>query len=418
MQFARRILSGMLIAAAVAACRSPSAPGDSDTPEPITALPRALSASEQGLIGASNTFGFNLFGAINKTYAGRNLFISPLSASMALGMTMNGANGTTLDEMRSTLGYGTSSLADIDAAYRSLIDLLRGLDKRVDFKLANSIWYRAGFPFEASFLQTTRDYFDATVTGLDFAAPSAPATINAWVQTATNGKIPTIVDGPIRDDLVMFLINAIYFKGSWTAQFDKAKTRADQFTTGGGTKVPVTMMERSAPARYGETGGAQVVDLPYGGGAFSMTIVLPPQGRSVDDFVATLDAARWTELTGPLRDATKLHLFMPKFRLEWKEELSAQLKALGMRAAFADADFTGMSRSAGRSLVISEVKQKTFVDIYEEGTEAAAVTSVSIGVTAAPINPVVRVDRPFIFAIRERLSGTVLFLGKIAQPPQ
>jgi len=400
----------------VAACHDPNAP--SVAAPRITALPRALTNGEQAVIGASNAFGFGLLRELDRTRADSNIFMSPLSASMALGMTMNGAAGQTFDEMRAALAFGTRPAAEINASYRSLIDMLRALDPTVDFRIANSIWYRAGFPFEQTFLDESRQFFDARVSGLDFASSNAVPSINDWVRQSTNGKIDKIVDGPIPNDVVMYLINAIYFNGSWTTRFDRNQTRTEPFHTIGGTTAPIAMMRRTDTIRVAETADAQVVDLPYGGGAYTMTILLPKEGKSLRDVVATLTADAWqAAVTGAT--ARSVELQMPKFTLRWEALLNDPLQALGMRQAFQGdvADFTRMSRDAGNRLYISKVKQKAFVDVHEEGTEAAAVTSVEIRVTCACGPQVIRIDRPFVFAIRERLSGTVLFLGKIVRPP-
>jgi serpin B len=318
--------------------------------------------------------------------------------------------------MRSTLGFGAQPSAEINVSYRSLIDMLRALDQTVDVRIANAMWYRTGFPFEATFLDESKQFFDAKVSPLDFAAASSVPTINDWVKTSTNGKIEKIVDGPIDPDVVMYLINAIYFNGSWTARFDRSLTRQDNFTTIDGTTAPIAMMRRTDTVRVAETGDAQVVDLSYGGGAFAMTIIMPKPGKSVSALVSALSAESWQAAVSNTT-ARSVELQMPKFTLRWEALLNDPLEALGMRLAFQGdaADFTRMSREAGDRLYISKVKQKSFVDVHEEGTEAAAVTSVEVSVTSAP--PAIRIDRPFVFAIRERLSGTILFLGKIVRPP-
>jgi len=408
---------GLLALIAVAtACHDPTSPGERI--DRITALPRALSAGEQAVIDASNTFGFGLLRELDRTRADSNIFVSPLSGSMALGMTMNGAAGRTYDEMRTALAFGTRPREEINASYRSLIDMLRDLDRTVDFRIANSIWYRDGFPFERSFLDESRQYFDAKVAALDFDAPSAAPTINDWVKQSTSGKIDQIVDAPIDRDVVMYLINAIYFNGAWTTRFDKSQTRPDQFTTIAGTSVPVAMMRLTDTVRVAETADLQVVDLPYGGGAYAMTILLPRPGKSVTELVAGLTAESWQSTIATAR-SEEIELQLPKFRLRWEASLNDPLQALGMQLAFSGglADFTRMSAPAGDRLYISKVKQKTYVDVHEEGTEAAAVTSVEIRVVCACGPQLVRIDRPFVFAIRERLSGTILFLGKIVRPP-
>jgi serpin B len=410
-----RLRGLVAILAVTAACSDPNAPPGSTSR--ITALPRALSAGEQAVIGASNTFGFSLLRELDRTRADSNIFMSPLSASMALGMTMNGAANQTFDEMRSALGFGTRPAAEINASYRSLIDMLRGLDKTVDFRIANSIWYRAGFPFETAFLDESRQFFDARVAGLDFSSPTAVPTINAWVKESTNGKIEKIIDGQISSDAVMYLINAIYFNGTWTTRFDKNQTRQESFTTVAGAPAPIAMMRLTDTVRVGETADAQVVDLPYGGGAFAMTILLPKPGTSFASFVSSLSAESWAASVAGLT-ARQIELQMPKFTMRWEAVLNDPLKALGMRQAFVPngADFTRLS-PAGKQLYINVVKQRSFVDVHEEGTEAAAVTSVEIRVTSIGGPQVIRIDRPFVFAIRERLSGTLVFLGKIVRPP-
>lgn len=411
-------LKGLLALVVLAvACSDPNAPSGGSVPR-ITSLPRALSSGEQAVIGASNAFGFGLLRELDRTRADSNIFMSPLSASMALGMTMNGAAGQTFDEMRSSLAFGAQPASEINASYRSLIDMLRALDKTVDFRIASSIWYRNGFPFEQSFLDESRQYFDAKVAGLDFSAPGTPTTINEWVKQSTSGKIDKIVDDPIASDVVMYLINAIYFNGAWTTKFDKAQTRTEQFNTVSGTTAPIAMMRRTDTIRVAETADGQVVDLPYGGGAYSMTILLPKQGKAIRDVVASLTAESWqTAVAGAT--ARQIELQMPKFTMRWEALLNNQLQALGMRHAFQGdvADFTRMSHAMGKQLYISNVKQKSFVDVHEEGTEAAAVTSVEIRVVCACGPTVIRIDRPFVFAIRERHSGTILFLGKIVRPP-
>jgi serpin B len=403
----------LTLAAAMTLAACGDSAGPDGTPPAITSLPRPLSAAERSVIDASNTFAFGLLREVNETRARANVFISPLSASMALGMTLNGTAGETFDEMRRGLGFGTQNLDEINASYQSLIALLRGLDRRVEFSLANAIWYRDTFGPQVaqSFLTTTRTFFDARVAGLDFTAPSAVGTINDWVKQSTNGKISEIVK-EIPANVVMYLMNAIYFKGAWREQFDPAKTRPAPFRLGSGEVVDVPTMSRSLEVRVGSFAGAQIAELPYGGGAYVMTIVLPGEGQSVDALVAQLSSGTWSNATANLHE-TEAPVSLPKFRLEWEAKLNDELQRLGIVKAFGDADFTRLSPSAGRSLWISEVKQKTFVDVNEEGTTAAAVTSVAIADSApTPFT----VDRPFLFAIRERISGTILFLGKIADP--
>jgi serine protease inhibitor len=409
----RRLLPAVF--ALAAACSGTTEPDGGKPSVPLDVLPRALTAGEQRVVGAANDFSFALFRRLSAEQRDSNVFTSPLSASMALGMAMNGAVGTTYDEMRTTLGFGTATEAEIGESYKSLIALLRGLDPGVDFRIANSIWYRSGFPVNQPFLDAGRNWFDAKVSAIDFASPNAVPTINDWVNTATVGKIPTIIE-TIRSDQVMFLINAIYFKGSWRTKFDAARTIDAPFHAIGGDQ-PAKLMHREGKMRLLRATDFLAVDLPYGNGAYSMTVVLPAEGRTIDAVAASLQSAAWADWMTRFGDA-EVDLYLPRFKLAWERGLIADLESLGMRQAFVPggADFTRLS-PAGRDLYISVVKQKTYVDVNEEGTEAAAVTNVGISLTSMPVVTTFRADRPFIVVLRERLSGTVLFMGKIVRMP-
>jgi serine protease inhibitor len=406
------LFAGLVVVSS--ACSDPSGPGPA--PARIAALPRPLSSTEQATITASNTFGFNLLREVNPAFAGSNVFLSPLSASMALGMAMNGAVGPTFEEMRTALAFGTATYDEVNQSYQSLIALLRGLDARVDFRIANAIFYRSTFgaAIEPSFLTDARQYFDADVQGLDFASPQAVGAVNDWAKSKTAGKIPKVIDS-IGDTMVMLLLNAIYFKGDWRQGFDTGDTHDLPFTTVQGNTVTVPTMHRKGGFRLGAMTDAQVIELPYGGDAFAMTILLPRAGVSVNTFAEGLTPASWSAATSSLTESD-LDIYLPKYRLVWEDTLNGALQRLGMRLAFIGdvADFSRLSRSAGPHLYISFVKQNAFVDVNEVGTEAAAVTTVGVGVTSLP--PQVRIDRPFVFALRERLSGTILFMGKVVDP--
>ncbi len=249
---------------------------------PITELPRELTVAETKLVEADNRFAFTLFRAINDhENPDRNVFISPLSVAMALGMTYNGAAGTTREAMARTLELEGMTIEEVNQAYRDLIDLLRTLDPRVDLLLANSIWHRPQFTPLPTFFEVNRQYFDAEVQALDFARPDAATVINQWVEDATRGKIPTIVPDPIPGQIVAYLINAIYLKGDWAQQFDKDGTRDEPFWLADGGTVDVPMMSREeGHAVRLVVGDVTVLDLPYGGGAYSMTVLLPRSRRA------------------------------------------------------------------------------------------------------------------------------------------
>lgn len=403
--------------AAVSACSSgPTAPGG--PPPEITRLPRALTVAEGAIVSAGNRFAFDLLRQVQGAAPDSSLFLSPLSASMALGMALAGSDGETFAQMREMLGFPGLGREEIGAAYKGLISLLRGLDPGVQFEIGNSVWIREEFPVQRSFLDFVADRFDARAQTLDFASPAAAGVINQWVSQRTRGRIPSIVEPPIDPLTVMFLINAIHFKGDWRERFDRGRTRAEPFHGIAGS-APVPLMQRTGKLRYTETDDLQVVEVPYGGDAFAMTVLLPRGGMDLKRVVAELDEPRFQALVATLT-VREVELFLPRFRMEYHRTLNDDLKTLGMTHAFDPerADFTRIHPAARElGLHVTSVIQKTFVQVDEEGTEAAAATSVEVGIVSMPVRPVVRVDRPFLFVLRERLSGTVLFVGTVLHPP-
>jgi len=414
MIFRRRSLAPALaLATAIGACSDSTQPNPTAPRPALTQLPRALTTSERTIVTAANAYSFALWRTINDSLPADNVFVSPLSASFALGMTLNGANGTTYDEMRSALQFGNIDIAAIDSGYRSLIALLTSLDPSTTMQIANAIFYSQSFPFNSTFPQTVATFFDAEVKPRDFHdLQGTLAAVNDWASSKTNGRIPKVLDS-VDPSAVMYLLNAIYFKGSWRERFDPSETRDAPFHAVGGDQ-PAKLMHRQGKTLYAETSDFQAVDLPYGDSAFTMSVVLPKDGRTVESVAATLTPAAWQSL-GSSFAQREVDLSLPKVTLSWKRDLRGNMKALGMRTAFADgADFTRMS-PLGNQLFMSLLQQNTFVSIDETGTEAAAVTVGGISVTSAPVVITVRVDRPFIFVIRERLSGTILFMGKIVR---
>lgn len=405
--------------ALMASCHDATGPSSSGLPATLTQLPRPLTVAESSVRDAANAFSFALWGKINAAQPDTNVFISPLSASFALGMTMNGAANVTYDQMHSALQFGSMPLSDVNAGYKSLIALLQSLDPSVKMQIANSIWYRNGFPVLPSFVDTTKADFGAAVTGLNFDDVSGSlAKINGWVSTATNGKIPSVLDD-IDPAAMMFLINAIYFKGSWRSRFDPAMTTSATFTSGAGRAQPMQLMHQVSDLEYAETPTYQAVDLSYGDSAFTMTVLLPKAGTSIQSLAASLTPATWPTIVSGFRSVVQVDLSLPKLLLKYDRLMNPDLAALGMVEPFDKngADFTNMVTTGGTQLYIKFVKQDTFLDINEEGTEAAAVTTVGIYAVDAQVTPVMRVDHPYIIVIRERLTGTVLFMGKVVSMP-
>jgi serpin B len=317
-----------------------------------------------------------LWKTINAAQRDSNVFVSPLSVSFALGMTLNGAATQSYDEMRAALQLNNASLASIDSGYKSLIGLLTSLDPSTTMQIANSIFIEQAIPFNQSFLDDASKWFDAEVKSQNFDDQTGTlSAINGWANTKTNGRIPKVLD-QIKPDDVMYLLNAIYFKGSWREKFDPALTREAPFHAATGGDQPRSSCQRESKMSYAETNTFQAVDLAYGDSAFTMTVLLPKSGNDVESVAASLTPEAWQSLTSSFRPQL-VNLALPKITFSWKRSLKDDMKALGMRAAFVPdgADFTRMSTSTGKRLYISLLKHDTFVAIDEVGTEAAAVTT-------------------------------------------
>ncbi|MDD9974985.1 MAG: serpin family protein [Candidatus Poribacteria bacterium] len=378
----------------------------------------AIGSIDGSVVAANTQFGFNLFNDIRKTEQNKNIFISPFSISIALAMTLNGASGETEQAMTNALQLQGLDSEAINAGYAGLRHNLQTSDPKVILAIANSLWARQDVPFKQDFLQRNTQFFGAEVSTLDFTDPNTLTTINQWVNTNTNGKITKILD-EINPDAVLFLINAIYFKGSWQTEFDPSHTRDGTFhlVTGGEKQVP--MMTRTGDYPYYENYEEkfQAISLPYGDGRISMYIFLPHRESDLNTFLAGLNTENWENWISQFREQ-EVFLSMPKFKLEYEKTLNNPLQSLGMGIAFAPggADFSRMAdlQTLGRNLYIGEVLHKSVVEVNEEGTEAAAVTSVGVRVTSAP--PAFIADRPFFFAIRDNETKTVLFMGIVVDP--
>jgi len=295
-----------------------------------------------------------------------------------------------------------------------LMEMEINLDPNVIFNIANSIWYKQEFSVKQGFIDTCKKYFDAEVSGLDFSSSEAINTINNWVDEHTNGKIKKIVENISSDD-VMFLINAIYFKGVWEYTFQESLTKDDTFRLADGINFPCKMMSQKAKYSYLENEIFQSIELKYGNGWFSMIIFLPKDGIDIDTLIGKFTEENWENWMNSFKEET-INLFLPKFEIKYGNLLNNALKQMGMEIAFDDmrADFSNISDIL---IFISRVKHKTYIKVDEQGTEAAAVTSVEMEVgSQVPAEwPVMRIDHPFIFAIRENHSNAILFIGRVMQ---
>lgn len=393
---------------ALVACSDATGPGASG---PITELPRPVSAAEQEVQAGSNTLAFELVDELLPEAPDENLFWSPLSASMLLAMVLNGADGDTYAQIKDVLDVGRLSQNQINQGYRDLVDLLVNLDPAVTVEIGNSTWTASRFSVLADYRRRIEAAFRAEAREVGFGDPATLDAINGWVADATHGRIETIFD-ELPANVLMVLLNAVYFQADWTHPFEKARTEAAPFTRPDGSTVTADLMYLEEELPVIGTKDMAMVDIPYAGEAFAMAVVLPAPDRTVADVLTKLWAGTWPWYEALWRTHHTI-LRLPRFELGWEANLNDPLGALGMTDAFdpVAADFSRLTPGGGVSL--SLVKQKAWVKVDEEGTTAAAATGGFIE-DAGPA--VITVDRPFLFLIRERLTGTILFMGVVNDP--
>lgn len=403
-------LVGLASLATVAGCALDPAPPGTQPPL-LTSLPRELSAAERRIIDASNDLSLRLLRQVANPDS--NIVVSPLSVTVVLAMLQNGAHGSAAADLQDFLGLGDLSLANINAGYAALLDLLPSLDSRTTMRVANGIFASDAVTLNPRFQQTVTGSFDAAVRTLRFSAPGTLDTINGWASRQTAGRIPTILEEIAPED-VLYAINAMYFEAKWRTPFEKSRTVPAPFrSVQGDVNVPTMRGENIPIATYPVPGG-RAGELLYGNGAYAFTIVLPTDTSrtALGAVLASLTSADVSRTTvGTSYPSLDVHL--PRFSLEWNRLLNDDLKALGLTEVFThglDSLFTG---PVGGDPFLSAVRQKAMIEVDEEGTVAAAVTVGTVGVTSAPMPFVV--DRPFAFFIRERISGTILFAGQVVR---
>lgn len=386
-----------------------------DMPEvPIDPVQINLTSGQSTLIDSGNSFAFNIFRKVAEgSDKSENLIISPLSISVALSMTMNGANGATRTAMAQTLQSNNISPETINSSYEKLTNALLSVDKRVLISIANSVWTENDFPVKKQFTDILKQHYNAETKSIDIKDPGALDNINNWIENKTNGLIKNMVQS-LDPKTAMLLINAIYFKGKWNSQFEKKNTQTLPFYKNDGQTSEVPMMKQKNDFKSSRGDGFILGEFPYGQGNFVMDVILPDNNTGVDDLIQSLNADQFNTSVSYLHK-TEIDLSLPRFKYGYKKKLNEILADMGMSVAFTEfADFSGISDI---DLMISEVLHQAFIETNEEGTEAAAATVVGMVATSMPSGPLVmNVDHPFIYIIRETTTNTILFMGKVADP--
>lgn len=351
----------------------------------------------------------------------KNAMLSPLSVLLALGMTANGADGSTLTSMLDVLVAKQGTLEQFNAANTHYLTGIQGL-KDVELSIANSLWLNKDILFDQAFLTKTKSAYQATPKSLDFSARSSLTTINSWVSDETRGTITSILDS-LDPNALMYLINAVYFKGDWMKPFTKESTYPKDFFLADST-VKTPFMHQSASFPYSKALDAQMLMMPYTNERFALVAILPPQSTDLSSWLAAQkDEGSFTQRLFTSVDSmkrTRMELSFPKFEASYKDSLVKELKTLGMGDPFdgSKADFSLMTESRSKALVIDDVLHKTFIRVDEKGSEAAAVTSVMIKMTSMPIREELELDfnRPFFYAIIDREARIPLFMGTMENP--
>lgn len=376
-----------------------------------------LDAKSAQLIEADNAFGLEIFQNIRKKTNEENIMISPLSISVAFAMAYNGADSETKAEMEKALKLNGLTTEQINNSYKMLINGLQSLDKDVVFEIANAIFYADGFSVKNDFLNTNKNIYDAEIEKLNFNSVLSVQHINNWVADKTHDKITSIIDQLSPDDR-MVLLNAIYFNGIWTNKFDENGTQKLSFIKTDGTRTEVPMMKKEETLDYTSNSLFSAIKMPYGTGQYNMVVMLPENDINSQDLIDELSSENWKNWMNNFEQKNPVVITMPRFKYAFETKLNNVLKEMGMEKAFQPkiADFSKMS---DEDLYISSAIHKSFIDVNENGTEAAAVTSITMSTTSIGIEPpktYFNVNRPFVFAITEKDTNAILFIGEVQNP--
>lgn len=373
-----------------------------------------LTSEQIRLIESENKFAFDIFKeTLGSSELSKNIVISPLSISIALSMTLNGASGSTRESMFEALRINGINTEILNSSYKNLSDELLNIDKRILISVANSVWTENSFTAKKPFTSILTDYYSAESKSFDIDDPQAPKQINNWIEGKTNGLIKEMIE-KLNDNSVMLLINAIYFKGKWKSQFNPRNTVQSSFYKQDGASSVVPMMKQTSEYKIFQGNGFVMAEFPYGQGNFVMDIILPDKQAGLNAIIPDLNENNFK--TWIARSfVRKTDLTFPKFKFGFKKQMKDILTNMGMGIAFTDyADFSNISDVG---LLINDVIHQAFIETNEEGTEAAAATVVDIGFTSMPVsNFILNVDHSFIYIIRETTTNTILFMGTVSDP--
>ena len=381
---------------------------------PVDPVQINLTSDQISLIASGNSFAFSIFkNVINNSAESENVIISPLSISCALSMTLNGANGPTQDAMLSALKMKGLTPESVNNSYKALTEALLNVDKRVLISIANSVWTENNFVVKKPFTDILTGYYNAESKSFNITDPLVPKQVNSWIESNTNGLIKNMID-KLDPNTVMLLINAIYFKGKWNSQFDKANTADGSFYKPDGVTSTVPMMKQTSEFKIYNGEGFTLAEFPYGQGNFVMDVILPDVNNGITNIIPVLTDNSFSDWLDHLNER-KTELSFPRFKYVYKKEFKEILTDMGMGIAFTDnADFSNI---ADKNLKISFVKHQAFIETNEEGTEAAAATVVGIVNTSMPAGPfILNIDHSFIYIIRETTTNSILFMGRVVDP--
>ncbi|MGC1205456.1 MAG: serpin family protein [Flavobacteriaceae bacterium] len=369
-------------------------------------------AKGQQIVTSNNDFAFSLFKEIAQNETENNFMISPVSASLALSMIYNGSAGDTQQAFTNVFNYGNTTLEETNIVNQNIIDNLTYASSGTTFEIANSLWVKNSFPINETFLEANKTYYFAEVQNKDFSDPKTLETINNWVSNKTNGKIPKILN-EISSNAVLYAINALYFKSDWKYHFKPEDTKKLPFQLDNSTVKQADMMTMEQNLKYFSNTVFSSVLLPYKNDKYTMTLLLPNPDKKVNDIIAIMDIENWTNWQNKHSDKN-IKITLPKFTFSYEKTFNTALINLGLGIAFTEnANFSGLSDIDTQ---ISFVLQKTFIDVNEKGTEAAAVTVGAIETTSSGGLQKFLLDRPFLFTVTEKETGSICFIGKVGIP--